>query len=116
MPAGDKTEIGSRGINLSGGQRQRISIARAVYSQRDCYIFDDPLSAVDAHVGRHIFENVMLGMLKGRNVLLITNQLQYLPHATTIYVLSDGKAPNSMHNVDQHDKEISFVDWPITMC
>ncbi len=63
---------------------------RAVYSQRDCYIFDDPLSAVDAHVGRHIFENVMMGLLKGRNVLLITNQLQYLPHASNIYVLNDG--------------------------
>lgn len=61
-----------------------------MYSQRDCYIFDDPLSAVDAHVGRHIFENVMMGLLKGRNILLITNQLQYLPHASNIYVLNEG--------------------------
>ena len=55
---GDSTEIGERGINLSGGQKQRVSIARAVYSEADLYIFDDPLSAVDAHVGREIFTKV----------------------------------------------------------
>jgi len=59
LPAGDQTEIGEKGINLSGGQKQRISLARAVYSQADIYILDDPLSAVDAHVGKHIFESVI---------------------------------------------------------
>lgn len=54
MPNGDATEIGARGINLSGGQKQRISIARAVYSRREVYIFDDPLSAVDAHVSKYV--------------------------------------------------------------
>jgi len=53
MPAGDMTEIGERGVNLSGGQKQRISIARALYSNCDVYILDDPLSAVDAHVGKY---------------------------------------------------------------
>lgn len=53
MPAGDQTEIGERGVNLSGGQKQRISLARALYSKRDIYILDDPLSAVDAHVGKY---------------------------------------------------------------
>ena len=57
-----------QGINLSGGQKQRISLARAVYSQADTYLFDDPLSAVDAHVGKHIFEEVLSkkGMLKDK--------------------------------------------------
>ena len=66
MPAGDKTEIGEKGINLSGGQKQRISLARALYSNADIYILDDPLSAVDSHVGKHIFDNVIgpNGMLK----------------------------------------------------
>ncbi|XP_012941006.1 multidrug resistance-associated protein 1 [Aplysia californica] len=59
MPAGDATEIGEKGINLSGGQKQRVSLARAVYSQADIYLLDDPLSAVDSHVGRHIFEQVI---------------------------------------------------------
>ena len=52
--SGDLTEIGERGINLSGGQKQRVSIARAVYANTDVYIFDDPLSALDAHVARQV--------------------------------------------------------------
>lgn len=68
MPAGDKTEIGEKGINLSGGQKQRISLARAVYANADIYMLDDPLSAVDSHVGKHIFDNVIgpNGILKNR--------------------------------------------------
>ena len=68
LPAGDMTEIGERGINLSGGQKQRISLARAVYSDSEVYLLDDPLSAVDAHVGKHIFTNVIgpNGMLKDK--------------------------------------------------
>ncbi len=59
LPAGDATEIGEKGINLSGGQKQRVSLARAVYSKADIYMLDDPLSAVDAHVGKHIFDEVV---------------------------------------------------------
>ena len=59
LPGGDTTEIGENGINLSGGQKQRVSLARAVYADSDIYLFDDPLSACDAHVGRHIFEKVI---------------------------------------------------------
>ena len=55
---GDATEIGEKGINLSGGQKLRVSLARAVYADADLYLLDDPLSAVDAHVGKHIFEEV----------------------------------------------------------
>lgn len=61
LPAGVETEIGEKGINLSGGQKQRISLARAVYSDADLYIMDDPLSAVDVHVGRHIFDHCISG-------------------------------------------------------
>ena len=68
MPAGDKTEIGEKGINLSGGQKQRISLARSVYSNADIYMLDDPLSAVDSHVGKHIFDKVIgpNGVLKSK--------------------------------------------------
>ena len=59
MAAGDETEIGEKGINLSGGQKQRVSLARAVYSNADIYMLDDPLSAVDAHVGKSIFDKVI---------------------------------------------------------
>lgn len=68
LPSGDKTEIGEKGINLSGGQKQRISLARAIYSNADIYMLDDPLSAVDAHVGKQIFDNVIgpNGLLKDK--------------------------------------------------
>ena len=56
--AGDQTEIGEKGINLSGGQKQRVSLARACFNNSEVYILDDPLSAVDSHVGKHIFEQV----------------------------------------------------------
>ena len=67
------TEIGEKGINLSGGQKSRISLARAVYSNADIYLMDDPLSAVDAHVGKDIFDNVIgpNGLLKEKVFCLI---------------------------------------------
>ena len=73
---GDMTEIGEKGINLSGGQKQRVSVARAVYSNRDIYLLDDPLSAVDSHVGKHIFEQVIgpQGLLKNKTRVLVTNR------------------------------------------
>lgn len=57
-----------KGVNLSGGQKQRISLARAVYCDRAVYLLDDPLSAVDAHVGKHIFDEVIgpQGLLKNK--------------------------------------------------
>ncbi|KAG5675829.1 hypothetical protein PVAND_005699 [Polypedilum vanderplanki] len=93
LPGGDQTEIGEKGINLSGGQKQRISLARAVYSGAEIYIFDDPLSAVDSHVGKHIFDNVMCenGMLKGKTRLLATHALSFLPRVNEIFVMTNGE-------------------------
>lgn len=69
-------QIGERGLNLSGGQKQRISLARAVYSNKEIFLLDDPLSAVDAHVGKHIFEECIKKELQGKSVILVTHQLQ----------------------------------------
>ena len=87
---GDATEIGERGINLSGGQRQRVSVARAAYSGADVILFDDPLSALDAEVGKALFEQCIAGELKGTTRLLVTNQLQYLRQCDGIIVLERG--------------------------
>ncbi|EPB66686.1 ABC transporter, ATP-binding protein [Ancylostoma ceylanicum] len=90
---GDMTEIGEKGINLSGGQKARISLARAVYQDFDVYLLDDPLSAVDAHVGRHIFENVLgpNGLLRDKTRILVTHRLSYVKPADEIVVLEDGQ-------------------------
>jgi ABC-type methionine transport system ATPase subunit len=91
LAAGDATEIGERGINLSSGQKQRVAIARAVYSRRDIYLFDDALSAVDAHVGRHIFDNVLgrNGMLKEKARIFVTHGIQYLSDCDQISMITD---------------------------
>jgi ATP-binding cassette, subfamily C (CFTR/MRP), member 1 len=93
LPGGDQTEIGEKGINLSGGQKQRVSLARAVYSQADIYLFDDPLSAVDSHVGKHIFDNVMSdnGLLRGKTRFLVTHAVIFLPKVDEIYVIVNGE-------------------------
>ncbi|NWI58575.1 MRP3 protein, partial [Calyptomena viridis] len=93
LPGGDQTEIGEKGINLSGGQRQRVSLARAVYSSSDIYLLDDPLSAVDSHVAKHIFDKVIGpdGLLKGKTRILVTHGISFLPQVDHIVVLVDGK-------------------------
>ncbi|XP_063224515.1 ATP-binding cassette sub-family C member 4-like [Bacillus rossius redtenbacheri] len=91
LPYGDKTMVGERGVSFSGGQRARISLARAVYKQADVYILDDPLSAVDAHVGRHLFESCICGFLAGKVRVLVTHQLQFLSHVDHIVILNEGR-------------------------
>ncbi|KAF2970803.1 hypothetical protein GQX73_g2838 [Xylaria multiplex] len=91
LPHGDQTEIGERGITISGGQKQRLNIARAIYFDADIVLMDDPLSAVDAHVGRHIFDNAILGLLRGKCLILATHQLWVLDRCDRIVWMEDGK-------------------------
>ena len=91
LPHGDGTEIGERGINLSGGQRQRVSLARAAYSPAHVVLLDDPLSAVDAHVGKHLFEECIGGgLMEGRTRLFVTNQVQFLSAVDRVVMLEGG--------------------------
>ncbi|KAG6581465.1 ABC transporter C family member 12, partial [Cucurbita argyrosperma subsp. sororia] len=90
LPGRDHTEIGERGVNISGGQRQRVSMARAVYSNSDVYIFDDPLSALDAHVGQQVFNRCIKEELGGKTRVLVTNQLHFLPQVDKIILISEG--------------------------
>uniref|UniRef100_A0A8C4ENZ0 ATP-binding cassette sub-family C member 5 n=1 Tax=Dicentrarchus labrax TaxID=13489 RepID=A0A8C4ENZ0_DICLA len=91
LPYGDMTEIGERGANLSGGQRQRVSLARALYSERPILLLDDPLSAVDACVGSHVFHKAIRGIAKGKTVLFVTHQLQYLSECDYVVLMKDGQ-------------------------
>ncbi|XP_056327683.1 ATP-binding cassette sub-family C member 5 [Danio aesculapii] len=91
LPYGDMTEIGERGANLSGGQRQRVSLARALYSERPILLLDDPLSAVDARVGSRLFHSAIRPAAKGKTVIFVTHQLQYLPECDDVVLMKDGQ-------------------------
>ncbi|KAK3095411.1 hypothetical protein FSP39_014366 [Pinctada imbricata] len=93
LSAGDQTEIGEKGINVSGGQKQRISLARAVYNNCDVYFLDDPLSAVDSHVGKDLFRNVIgnTGLLKHKTRILVTHGVHWLPMVDSIIVMEHGR-------------------------
>ncbi|KAJ3076814.1 Canalicular multispecific organic anion transporter 2, partial [Rhizoclosmatium hyalinum] len=91
LSAGDLTEIGEKGVNLSGGQKQRLSLARAVYNDAEVYLLDDVLSAVDAHVDKHIFDNVIgpRGMLSGKTRVFVTHGVHHLPSCDKVIVIKD---------------------------
>jgi ATP-binding cassette subfamily C (CFTR/MRP) protein 1 len=91
LPNGSLTEIGERGINLSGGQKHRVSLARAVYFDADIILLDDPLAAVDAHVGTHIMDQAICTLLKDKCRILATHQLQVLQRCDRIVVMESGK-------------------------
>ncbi|XP_069614144.1 ATP-binding cassette sub-family C member 4 isoform X2 [Ranitomeya imitator] len=88
---GDMTMIGDRGVTLSGGQKARVNLARAVYQDADIYLLDDPLSAVDAEVGRHLFEKCICQALRKKLCILVTHQLQYLSAAKQILIIKEGQ-------------------------
>ncbi|KAF9581949.1 hypothetical protein BGW38_000856, partial [Lunasporangiospora selenospora] len=92
LSAGDQTEIGERGINLSGGQKQRVSLARAAYQDADIYLLDDPLSAVDAHVDQHLWQNLIgpEGLLSDKTRLLVTHGTHHLSEMDQIIVIRNG--------------------------
>ncbi|XP_058815254.1 multidrug resistance-associated protein 1 isoform X1 [Topomyia yanbarensis] len=115
LPGGDQTEIGEKGINLSGGQKQRVSLARAVYSDADVYFMDDPLSAVDSHVGKHIFEQVIgpNGLLAKKTRVLVTHGITYLPNTNVIFVLKDGEVSESGSYQELMDKKGAFAEFLI---
>ncbi|XP_022605714.1 multidrug resistance-associated protein 9-like [Seriola dumerili] len=100
LPHRDQTVLGEQGVSLSGGQKQRISLARAVYSNKDIYLLDDPLSAVDAHAGKHIFEECIKKDLQGKSIILVTHQLQYMEFCDEVLVLKDGSVLETGSHLD----------------
>nr|XP_021201313.2 multidrug resistance-associated protein 1 isoform X4 [Helicoverpa armigera] len=113
LPGGDQTEIGEKGINLSGGQKQRVSLARAVYCDADNYFLDDPLSAVDSHVGKHIFDKVLgpAGLLKHKTRVWVTHNVSYLMHTDLVVVLRDGEVSEAGSYQQLLEKKGAFADF-----
>ncbi|XP_061365513.1 ABC transporter C family member 4-like [Gastrolobium bilobum] len=108
MDYGDQTEIGERGINLSGGQKQRIQLARAIYQDCDIYLLDDVFSAVDAHTGSEIFKECVRGALKGKTIILVTHQVDFLHNVDLILVMRDGMIVQSGKYNDILDSGMDF--------
>ncbi|XP_014258970.1 probable multidrug resistance-associated protein lethal(2)03659 isoform X2 [Cimex lectularius] len=111
LPFGDKTIVGERGVSLSGGQRARINLARAVYKDADIYLLDDPLSAVDPHVSKHLFEDCIQGYLKSKVVILVTHQLQYLEKVDQIILLENGHVKMSGSYTDLKESKLDFTGF-----
>ncbi|TMW67895.1 hypothetical protein Poli38472_007567 [Pythium oligandrum] len=112
LPAGDRTEIGERGVNLSGGQKARVALARACYSDASVFILDAPLSAVDAIVQNEIFHKCFLGLLRNRTIILVTHNPEIIgSEHVTMTVTIDGKGElvetRSKQTRPQHDSIIS---------
>lgn len=91
FPLGDMTIVGEKGVSLSGGQKARVNLARAIYKKADIYLLDDPLSAVDTHVGKYLFKECIEGFLGDKIRILVTHQLQYLTSVRNLVLLNKGK-------------------------
>ncbi|XP_021347493.1 multidrug resistance-associated protein 7-like isoform X2 [Mizuhopecten yessoensis] len=90
LPAGDRTEVGERGVTLSGGQKARLALARALYKDKDVYLLDDPLAAVDAHVAQHLYDKCIMGLLRTKTRILCTHHTKFLGEADLVIVMNDG--------------------------
>ena len=107
---GDMTIVGERGITLSGGQKARLSMARAMYSDADIYLLDDPLSAVDSHVGKHIFENAIRGpLMKEKIVILVTHHLNFAQQADRVVYLSKGSVLGDGKFEELENKNLNLI-------
>lgn len=109
---GDATIVGERGVSLSGGQKARVNLARALYNDADIYLLDDPLSAVDAPVAKHIFNESLRTFLRKKTVILATHQLQFLRHATKVLVV-DRNSPSAFGTLQEvmASEAFSVVDY-----
>ncbi|NWI64440.1 MRP7 protein, partial [Todus mexicanus] len=91
LPAGDQTEVGENGVTLSGGQKARIALARAVYQEKELYLLDDPLAAVDANVANHLMQKCILGVLKHKTRILCTHRTEFLEKADAVLLIDNGR-------------------------
>uniref|UniRef100_A0A8C0YT82 ATP-binding cassette sub-family C member 10 n=1 Tax=Cyprinus carpio carpio TaxID=630221 RepID=A0A8C0YT82_CYPCA len=90
LPGGDQTEVGENGVTLSGGQKSRLALARAVYMDKEIYLLDDPLAAVDADVAHHLMEKCILGILKNKTRILCTHRIEFVDKADVVVLMDNG--------------------------
>ncbi|CAH1098767.1 unnamed protein product [Psylliodes chrysocephalus] len=109
FPFGDKSLVGERGTSLSGGQKARVNLARAVYSEADIYLLDDPLSAVDTKVAKHLFEECIKGYLSGKTRILVTHQLQFMKSADLIVIINNGRIEKVGSFSDFTEKHLKII-------
>ncbi|XP_058461370.1 probable multidrug resistance-associated protein lethal(2)03659 isoform X2 [Malaya genurostris] len=109
-PSGDRTVVGERGVSLSGGQKARVNLARAIYRKANIYLLDDPLSAVDAHVGKLIYEECVGRFLEKEICVLVTHQLQFLKGLNNILIMRGGTiaATGSYEQLQKHFTDLGF--------
>ena len=101
----DLTEIGEKGVNLSGGQKVRVSLARTVYEDPDIFLFDDPISALDANIGKKIMKELIIKYLKDKTRIVVTHALQYLKYMDRIIYMKGGRIEWVGTYKELHDQE-----------
>jgi ATP-binding cassette subfamily C (CFTR/MRP) protein 1 len=109
LPRDDATIVGERGVMLSGGQKQRIALARAMYSHSSCVLLDDPLSAVDAHVGHSLLTEGICGFMSNRTRLLCTHDPKVIQQCDRVLWMSEGRIRklDSYQNLVDHDQDFA---------
>ncbi|TMW69125.1 hypothetical protein Poli38472_001281 [Pythium oligandrum] len=118
FPAGDKTEIGQKGVNLSGGQKARVSLARACYADADIYILDSPLAAVDAVVQSEIFNKCLCGLLESKTVVLVTHLHDVIESKAVnvkISISSNGTVDVERHERTQKRQQYATVHGEVSL-
>ncbi|XP_041640876.1 ATP-binding cassette sub-family C member 10 [Cheilinus undulatus] len=95
LPNGDKTEVGENGVTLSGGQKARLALARAVYMDKDIYLLDDPLAAVDTDVAEHLMKKCIMELLRGKTRILCTHRIEFVDKADLVVLMENGTIVNT---------------------
>uniref|UniRef100_A0A8C8IQ86 ATP-binding cassette sub-family B member 6 n=1 Tax=Oncorhynchus tshawytscha TaxID=74940 RepID=A0A8C8IQ86_ONCTS len=90
LPNGDRTEVGENGVTLSGGQKARLALARAVYMEKDIFLLDDPLAAVDSDVAHHLMERCIMGILMSKTRILCTHRIEFVDKADVVILMDNG--------------------------
>uniref|UniRef100_A0AAQ6ADP7 ATP-binding cassette, sub-family C (CFTR/MRP), member 10 n=1 Tax=Amphiprion ocellaris TaxID=80972 RepID=A0AAQ6ADP7_AMPOC len=104
LPNGDKTEVGENGVTLSGGQKARLALARAVYMDKDIYLLDDPLAAVDADVAEHLMKKCIMELLRGKTRILCTHRIEFVDKADMVVLMDNGTIIKT-DGVEQDEEE-----------